>query len=292
MSNDKKLSCVCGKLYSSAPSLCVHRKKCSMFLEHKLSKQDIINHDSSLSPLELRVMELENQIKLKDDEIQSLKNEIQTLKNPTQDIQNVVLEIKPIDNNTVIEKFDVKKSKIKVKSLSTVERIDNILYIHTDGANSISNSQSKIPAFSKSALNFKEFLDEIHIDLDKFEKISNTNCVTCFTEIIEEYLEIVGVENRPFHYDKPNKILYVKDSMNEWVIDKNNGILRVFVLRLSKKYMSFINEYRSKYINVDNSQHPQNSNYSFIIQELNSLSDEDAVNLNKIMKSIRSNIHL
>jgi hypothetical protein len=37
-SEKKKLECVCGKTYASPPSLCVHRKKCNIYLEHKKNK--------------------------------------------------------------------------------------------------------------------------------------------------------------------------------------------------------------------------------------------------------------
>lgn len=285
MSNEKKLSCVCGKSYSSAPSLCVHRKKCNMFLEHKPSNQGIIVTETYSS----RIIELENIIKLRDEEIQSLKNEIQNLKTPT---QNVVLQIEPIPQ---VEKFDIKKSKIKIKSLSSVERADNLLYIHTNSnlnTNNVCNAKMEIPPFSKSALNFIQFLDDIHIELTHFENIANKGCVTSFIEVIEDQLQMIDPEERPFHYDKSNKILYIKNKDNEWIIDKENGLLRTFILKLSKKYMDLLDEYFEKYENVDNAEHQQNSNFSNILIELNSLSDDDTDTLKKIMKLIRKCIHL
>lgn len=288
MSNEKKLTCVCGKSYSSPPSLCVHRKKCNMFLEHKPSKQGIFVNETYTS----RIIDLENIIKLRDEEIQVLKNEIQTLKNPTQEVQNVVLEIKPIE----VEKIDIKNSKIKIKSLSSVERADNLLYIHTNSnlnTNNVCNAKMEIPPFSKSALNFIQFLDDIHIELTHFENIANKGCVTSFIEVIEDQLQMIDPEERPFHYDKPNKILYIKNKDNEWIIDKeNSGLLRTFIFKLSQKYMNMINEYRDKYENVDNAEHQQNSNFSNILIELNSLSDDDSETLKKIMKLIRKCIHL
>ena len=34
----KRLECICGKFYSCPPSLCVHRKKCAVYLENKISQ--------------------------------------------------------------------------------------------------------------------------------------------------------------------------------------------------------------------------------------------------------------
>jgi len=284
MSNDKKLSCVCGKFYSSAPSLCVHRKKCNIFLEHKSCNQGIVVNETYT----MRINELENIIKSKDEEIQSLKNEIQTFKNST---QNIDIEINPI---LEVENFNIKKSKIKVKSLSSVQRNDNLLYIHTTDNSNTNHIKTAnvIPKFSNTALNFTQFLDEINIELSHFESVAVKGCVTCFMQVIEDQLQMVEPDERPFHYDKQNKILYIKNKDNEWVIDKNNGLLRVFVLRLSKKYMNLVDEYKEKYINVDNADHKENSNYSLIIQELNSLSDDEPGTLKQIMKSVRRCIPL
>lgn len=298
MSNEKKLYCVCGKSYSSAPSLCVHRKKCNMFLEDKSKNKNIFvteHFNQGIYVKETytsRIIDLENIIKCKDEEIQVLKNEIQTLKNPTQEIQNVVLQIEPVPQ---VENFNIKKSKIKVKSLSSVERADNLLYIHTNSnlnTNKVCNAKIEIPPFSKSALNFIQFLDDINIELTHFENIANKGCVSSFIGVIEEQLQMIDPEERPFNYDKPNKILYIKNKDNEWIIDKENGLLRTFILKLSKKYMDLLDEYKAKYENVDNSQHPQNSNFSNILIELNSLSDDDTETLKKIMKLLRKSIHL
>lgn len=233
-----------------------------------------------------RIIELETIIKCKDEEIQSLKNEIQSLKTPT---QNVVLEINPVE----VEKFDVKKSKIKIKSLSALEKADNLLYIHTN-TNDNSNTNLKtaapasaIPQFSKTALNFIQFLDDINIELSHFENVAVKGCIPSFMEVIEEQLQMVEPEERPFHYDKPNKILYIKNKDNEWIIDKENGLLRTFIFKLLKKYMNLVDEYRDKYINVDNAEHKENSNYSLIIQQLNSICDDDSETLKKIMKTVR-----
>jgi hypothetical protein len=262
-----------------------------MFLDHKTSNKNVIVNETSCNQgiivtetYSSRVIELENIIKCKDEEIQSLKNEIQTLKNPT---QNVVLEIKPVE----IEKFDVKKSKIKVKSLTAVQRNDNLLYIHTNensNTNNVFKMDPQIPQFSNTAINFIQFLDDINIELSHFENVAIKGCITSFMEVIEEQLQMVEPEERPFHYDKPNKILYIKNKDNEWIIDKEHGgLFRTFIFKLLKKYMNLIDEYRDKYVNVENAEHKENSNYSLIIQEINSICDDDSETLKKIIKDVK-----
>jgi hypothetical protein len=281
------ISCeLCSSSFSCKSNLNKHIKK----YHNDITTNKIT--DSSLSPLELRVIELENIIKSKDEEIQSLKNEIQTLKNPTQEVQNVVLEIKPV---LEVEKFNVKKSKIKVKSLTAVQRNDNLLYIHTNensNTNNVFKMAPQIPPFSNTAINFIQFLDDINIELSHFENVAIKGCITSFMEVIEDQLQMVEPEERPFHYDKPNKILYIKNKDNEWIIDKeNSGLFRTFIFKLLKKYMNLIDEYRDKYDNVGNAEHKENSNYSLIIQELNSICDDDSETLKKIMKEVRKCIH-
>ena len=269
--------------------LCSSSFSCKSNLNKHIKKyhNDITSNKITDSSFESRIIELENIIKLKDEEIQSLKNEIQTLKNPN---QNVVLEIKPV---LEVEKFDVKKSKIKVKSLTAVQRNDNLLYIHTnENSNTNLKTAPAIPQFSNTACNFIQFLDDINIELSHFENVAVKGCITSFMEVIEDQLQMVEPEERPFHYDKPNKILYIKNKDNEWIIDKEHGgLFKTFIFKLLKKYMNLIDEYRDKYVNVENAEHKENSNYSLIIQELNSICDDDSETLKKIMKEVRKCIH-
>ena len=119
MSVEKKsLDCVCGKFYSSRPSLCVHRKKCAMFLESKICKRvnldvegntddDLSVSSASSSKLaqevlnadKLRLIELENKLKLKELELQMKEMEISNMKTEfSLIIQNNDMEISNLRN--------------------------------------------------------------------------------------------------------------------------------------------------------------------------------------------------
>ena len=70
MNSEKKmLFCICGKSYSSPPSLCVHRRNCEIHLEQK-NKVVIKKNQNNL-----RLIELENEIKLNQIENEKIQNE-------------------------------------------------------------------------------------------------------------------------------------------------------------------------------------------------------------------------
>jgi len=71
----KTFNCQCGKKYKHAPSLCVHRKECSVYQEHKITnpnpiklsvqEKDDVSVLSSTSDSSLaRILELENELKI------------------------------------------------------------------------------------------------------------------------------------------------------------------------------------------------------------------------------------
>ena len=123
----KILECVCGKKYSGPPSLCVHRKKCSIYLEEKIKKlknsrnvklliEEENNSNRRILALENRLkftdlementnlklelkdkdLELENQLKLKDLEMENLKLNLQ-LKDKEIENMNLKLELKDFE---------------------------------------------------------------------------------------------------------------------------------------------------------------------------------------------------
>jgi hypothetical protein len=120
----KILECVCGKKYSGPPSLCVHRKKCSIYLEEKIKKlknsknvklliEEENNSNRSILALENQLkftdlkmenqnlnlelkdkdIELENQLKIKDLEMENLKLKLE-LKDKEIENMNLKLELK------------------------------------------------------------------------------------------------------------------------------------------------------------------------------------------------------
>ena len=388
MSVEKKsLECVCGKFYSSRPSLCVHRKKCAMFLESKICKRVNLdvegNTDDDLSVSsatssklaqeelnadKLRLIELENKLKLKELELQMKEMEISNMKtefsliiqNKDMEISNLKTEcslklrikdlefekkhiiyaenvIEPeiveiannnnfkvddevIENNIkleiieiakapetepeiveitneiepeVIDNFDIKKSKIKIKRLPPAIAISNMKYnleqqynnAYTEEPKPVdkkndlnNNTKSKNePQFSDSALNFTEFIDDIDISLTQLEMLESNGYVECFSKTIIKELNDVGYDRRPFQYDKKNRILYVNNENYEWVEDLNNKYLDLLIKKINKKYLSLIPEYRSNHKHIDIDEHVKNNQYLKIIQELmGGVSSKDA----------------
>jgi hypothetical protein len=120
----KMLECVCGKKYSSPPSLCVHRRKCPIHLEEKNKKlknsklliEEENNSNRSILALENQLkftnlemenqnlnlqlkdkeLELENQLKIKDLEVENLKLNLQ-LKDKEIENMNLKLELKDFE---------------------------------------------------------------------------------------------------------------------------------------------------------------------------------------------------
>jgi hypothetical protein len=419
MSIEKKsLKCVCGKFYSSAPSLCVHRKKCSLFLESKTTKQvNVItegnandNDDlsvssavsssslrsASINTTQLRLVELENKLKIKEMELENKNMEISNLKNEyflkmqnkeleilnlkneftlklkIKDLErnitemkqnefvintevknsvidnnfnveveneeveiieidnnfnvedenaavenveiindnNIKLEIIEIDNNFNVEveneevenieitKFDVKKSKIKIKGLAYAAKINDMKHIienqkyydykeekvfnnNTENNGEIStennddnkkqnkpNKKNEAPQLPADAMNFSDFVDKIDVSLTQFEMLECSGYVEGFSNTIIKELNDLEYDERPFQYDKKNKILYVKNENYEWIEDHNKKYLDLLIKKINKKYNSIIPEYMNTYKNVGHPSHSKNNQYLTIIQEL------------------------
>jgi len=118
----KTFDCQCGKIFKHAPSLCVHRKKCSTYQEHKIAnpnpiklliqEKDDVSILSSASDSSLaRILELENELK-----ITELKNKYE-LRLKDQEMEHM-LKLKNLELENQELKFSLRLKNLEIEMLN------------------------------------------------------------------------------------------------------------------------------------------------------------------------------
>jgi hypothetical protein len=259
----------CNKMYKHRSSLWRHQKTClaQIIIEIKQNVEDdndiTINEENSYIDNDL-IMRLI-------DENKELKNLLLEQARQTNEIKNIMAEMK--ENNKLIGDA----------SLTTVNYNTNKTF----------NLNIFLNETCKNAMNLKDFMDSIQIDLSDLINVGEVGYIKGISDIINTNLNALSITDRPIHCsDGKREVLYIKDE-NKWEKDENKIKLKNLIRNIALKNQSLILKFKEKYpdcILLD-SQYCEQYN-RLIIEAMGGNGDDDIAKEQKIIKNITKNITL
>jgi hypothetical protein len=256
----------CNKTYRHRSSLWRHQKTCLdkiIIIENTEDEEITINEENSYIDNDL-IMRLI-------DENKELKNLLLEQAKQTNEIKNIMAEMK--ENNKLI--------------------VDNSLTTVNYNTNKTFNLNIFLNETCKNAMNLKDFMDSIHLELSDLINVGEVGYIRGISDIITTNLNALSITDRPIHCsDGKREVLYIKDE-NKWEKDENKIKLKNLIRNIVLKNQSLILKFKEKYpdcILLD-SQYCEQYN-RLIIEAMGGNGDDDIAKEQKIIKNITKNIIL
>ena len=182
---NKKFTCLCGKLYKARNSLWYHKKNC-LFSKVNNNDNDMLfkkGETSHVSDNELMMMVVKQ-----NNELIQKNSELQT------------------------DMLEVLK-----KGLITNNTINN-------NHNKTFNVQLFLNETCKDAMNITEFIDSIQVQLSDLDRIGNMGFANGISDIIVKELKLIDITKRPMHCsDLKRETLYIRDE-DKWEKEDNEKL--------------------------------------------------------------------
>jgi hypothetical protein len=236
----------CNKIYKSNKGLWGHNKIC-------ISKNDnIVIHDAS-------------------------SNEIKVL-------TNLVLEV--VKTNTELQKqnHDLQKQMVdvcqKIQPSSTINSNNTI----TNSHNKTFNLQFFLNEQCKDAMNIKDFVKSIKIEMSDLERLGKEGYVEGISRIIIERLKEMDIYKRPLHCsDAKRETMYIKEN-DVWNKDEslNNEKMIEFIKDVEQRNYTSLLAYADEYPEVYKQESKRNVPYLHMAIQSNGTAEK----INKVMKRI------
>ena len=252
---------ICNKIYNSRVGLWNHKKKCSLFIEKPLEK--------------------ENSLALKESDITN-PSIILNLMKENQEFKSLLIEQQK-ENKELIN---------KVIELSQEPRILNHGNI-TQNNQKHFNLQFFLNETCKDAINMTEFLKSIEFQLDDLEETARLGYVDGVSRIFVRALKDMEVNKRPIHCtDIKRETVYVKTNDNWEKDNPEKKNLKKAVDYIANKNMYQINDWKEQNPNwMDNeSEECQVLNKMYMTTTGGVTEEEDTKYVNKIIKNVLNEV--
>ena len=253
----------CGKIYKHRSSLWRHKKTCLTIKNDEELDDITINEENSYidDGLIMRLI----------DENKELKNLLLEQARQTNEIKNIMSEMK--ENNRII--------------------CDNSLTTVNYNTNKTFNLNIFLNETCKNAMNLKDFMDSIHLELADLINVGEVGYIKGISDIITTNLNALSITDRPIHCsDGKREVLYIKDK-DRWEKDEDKIKLKNLIRNVALKNQSLILKFKEKYPDcvLLDSQYCEQYN-RLIIEAMGGNGDDDDAKEHKIMKNITKNITL
>lgn len=164
--------------------------------------------------------------------------------------------------------------------------------------NNINKQELNINVFlnqeCKNAMNLKDFLKNIQLNLDDLDYTMSNGYIKGITNIFIRNLEEMALNERPIHsiQDNSNHQFYIKDE-NKWECDEKDEKLDQSIDALTKRQINKIKDWESQHPNWENSENGIEE-YMKIVQTIMGGGDEKErqYNKEKIKKELVSCVKL
>ena len=154
------------------------------------------------------------------------------------------------------------------------------------------NMQVFLNETCKDAMNMKDFIDSIQLQLSDFENIGSQGYINGISNIIIKNLKALDENMRPVHCsDVKRESIYVKDQ-NKWEKDtEDNKKIKSLIKQIAQKNVKMIPKYREEYPDSQYGYSKRSDIYSrAIIEAMGGPGDDDEAKANKIVKRIAREI--
>jgi hypothetical protein len=253
-----KFSCdICSKTYKERTGLWRHKKTCTYEPEpvaEPIKKPKLYEKEDILDVLMKENLDFKNII------LEVVKNNAE-LQKQNQDFQKQIMELYKTGNNTVIS--------------------------NNNSHNKTFNMQFFLNETCKDAMNIKDFVNSMTLELEDLEEVGKLGYVEGISNIIIRKLNALDVYKRPIHCsDAKREIMFVKDD-NIW--EKENCTydkLRKAIKSVTYKNSALLGPWSEKYPNCLNNQHHLNDVYVQMLGQAMGGKESFLESENKIMKKI------
>ena len=249
--------CECGNEYKHYSGLWRHKKNCNLSKEQNIIIDDTDNNENVI---------------IQD----SSSNEIKVL-------TSLVLELVKSNQDLQKQMIDVCQ-KIQPITSSVINNNNNTTTNTTNSHNKTFNLQFFLNEQCKDAMNIKDFVKSIKIEMSDLERIGKEGYVEGISRIILEKLKNTDIYKRPLHCsDAKRETMYIKEN-DVWNKDEslNNEKMIQFIKDVDNKNYDFLLKYAKEYPEVY--QHDSKRNTPYLHMVLQSTRDVERVN--KVIKRI------
>jgi len=249
---------ICNKEYKSNVGLWKHKKKCFIVDQDPLINSNPASNAevSFLTNIILEIVKNNSELQKQTNEIHKQNTELQK---QNQEFQKQMLELYKPGNTTV----------------------------NSHNNNKTFNMQIFLNETCKDAMNIKDFVDSMTLELEDLEEVGKLGYVEGISNIIIRKLNALHVHKRPIHCsDAKREIMFVKDD-NIWAKENSTyDKLRKAIKSVTYKNSALLGPWSEKYPNCLNNQHHLNDVYVQMLGQAMGGKESFLESENKIMKKI------
>jgi hypothetical protein len=156
---------------------------------------------------------------------------------------------------------------------------------NSNNNNKTFNLQFFLNETCKDAMNLKDFIDSVVLQLSDIDNIGEVGFIKGMANLITSKLNLLGETKRPIHCtDLKREVMYVKDE-NKWKKDEGKEKMRLLIEKMEKKLaplmIAFLNNHKKEYrTDSEIIKHQQ------IIYEVYGGKKDDTTNKNEIIQHI------
>jgi len=169
--------------------------------------------------------------------------------------------------------------------------------INNNASNSYNNNKTfNLQVFlnetCKDAMNIKEFVDSVQIELNDLENVGKTGYIEGISNIIIKNLNALEMEKRPIHCtDNKREVIYIKDE-DKWEKEEDNKPkLRKLIKEITHKNICMFKKFREKYPDCDTYDSKKNDLFNKIVYEsMGGKGDDEWFKHNKIIHKITKQV--
>ena len=207
---------------------------------------------------------------------------------------NVLLQYQQkIDKLTDVVLDIVNKNSELTKQICELSSKPNINVSSNNNNNNTFNLNVFLNEECKNALNIRDFVESIQIQLSDLENTGQVGYVEGISQIFINNLSKLNNHERPIHCsDYKREVLYIKNE-NKWIKEtEDKQTIKNAIKQVANKNIKQIKNWQEKYPEYNNPDSKQNDKYMKIV--LNSMSgsteEEQKNNINKIIKNVAKEV--
>lgn len=248
--------CECGKKYKHSSGYYRHKNKCTFIAEKSalLSSKNIIQED-------------ENNKQVQNKQVQIDK------------LTDAIMEV--VNKNT-----ELTKQLVIMSQTATTNNINHSF-------NKTFNLQVFLNEDCKHAINMKDFIESIQIQLSDLENTGNVGYVEGISQIFMNNLEQLDTHERPIHCtDVKRETLYIKNDDIWTKEDEHKSNLVHAIKQVTNKNIKLIKSWQEKHPEYKDPESKTNDRYIQIVFNAmsGSTEEEQVTNINKIARNIAKGV--
>jgi hypothetical protein len=200
---------------------------------------------------------------------------VKYLMNENKELKNMIIEV---------------CKQIQPGSITNTNTIGNTNMNHSN--NKTFNLQFFLNETCKDAMNIKEFIDSVELELSDLEKVGKSGYIEGISSIIIKNLNALEVEKRPIHCtDNKREVIYIKDEDKWEKEEENKPKLRKLIKAIAHKNICMFKKFREKYPDCDRGESKKSSVFNTIVYEsMGGKGDDEAAKDTKIIHKISKHV--